>query len=247
MSETWIIIGGWFAAGLTIFMFSFLYKDNPFFKIAEHLYLGAGMGWLFQVSLYDVWIPQVWDPIMQGKLLVIVPALLGLSLVAQFFPKISWVSRYGFTFVMGYGAGLAIPAVLSTDFMSQVAGTIEPIFKIGGTFNTVSAWTSAFNAFFIFFGLICVLFYFFFSVEHKGMVKKASTVGIYFLMLYFGAVFGNTVMGRFSLLYGRFDDLYFYSSSKYFYASQIIALALVIYFIIEHFTSKKRKIQQEAK
>ena len=38
-----IILGGWVSVGLTIFLFSFLYKDNPLFKFAEHLYLGAGM------------------------------------------------------------------------------------------------------------------------------------------------------------------------------------------------------------
>ena len=49
MSDTVLIAGAWISAGLTIFLFSFLYKDNPFFKVAEHLYLGAGMGWWFQV------------------------------------------------------------------------------------------------------------------------------------------------------------------------------------------------------
>lgn len=243
MSETWMILGGWMAAGLTLCLFSFLYKDNPFFKIAEHLFLGASIGWFFQVNLFDVWIPQVWTPITQGHFLVIIPTLLGLSLVTQFFPKVSWISRFGFTFMMGYGAGMAIPVELSTNFMAQIGGTVEPIFRLGGSMDSFSAWMEAFNVFFIFFGLICVLFYFFFSVEHKGVVKKASTVGMYFLMLYFGAVFGNTVMGRFSLLFGRFDDLHIYSDAKYFYASQIIAAVLVIYFIFEHFQSKKKKAE----
>jgi len=90
------------------------------------------------------------------------------------------------------------------------------------------------------------LFYFFFSVEHKGAIKKASNIGIYFLMLYFGAIFGNTVMGRFSLLYGRFDDLYVYSGAKYFYASQIILVVLVAFFIAQHFMGKKKKVSKEA-
>ena len=242
-SPAGMILGGWLAAGLTVFMFSFLYKDNPFFKIAEHLYLGAGMGWLFQVSFFNVWMPKIWEPLCQGELLILVPALLGLSLITQFIPKISWVSRYGFTFVMGYGAGLAIPVELSTNFLAQIAGTIVPLFKIGESCFTGAALWSAFNSFFIFFGLICVLFYFFFSLESKGMVKKASGIGIYFLMLYFGAVFGNTVMGRFSLLYGRFDDLYKYSGANYLYASNIIVVGLIIFFVVSHIKGKKKKIE----
>ena len=33
-----MIIGAWVAVGLTLFIFTFLYKDNPLFKLAENLY-----------------------------------------------------------------------------------------------------------------------------------------------------------------------------------------------------------------
>jgi len=236
MSETWLIIGGWVSAGLTIFLFSFLYKDNPFFKVAEHLYLGAGMGWLFQVSVTNVWIPKIWEPVSHGDLLVIIPSIMGLSLLTQFIPKVSWISRYGFTFMMGYGSGLAIPAGLSTDFMSQIEGTIKP-------FSQLASMTpfDIFGALIVAAGTISVLFYFFFSVEHQGHLKKVSNIGIYFLMIYFGAAFGNTVMARFSLLYGRFDDIYTYSGAHYFYASQMILAAMVLYFILHWAFTKGKK------
>jgi len=236
MSETWMIAGAWIAAGLTVFLFSFLYKDNPFFKIAEHLYLGAGMGWWFQVYLYNIWKPKVWEPLMAGQWAVIIPALLGLSLVTQFIPKISWISRYGFTFMMGYGAGLAVPAGLSTDFINQIGGTIRPLSMMA----SMTPW-AIFNSLLVAFGVICVLFYFFFSVEHKGHFKKVSNIGIYFLMIYFGAAFGNTVMARFSLLYGRFDDLYTFSASKYLYATQIILAGMIIYFAIHSLMNRGKK------
>ncbi len=241
MSDTMLIAGAWLSAGLTIFLFSFLYKDNPFFKAAEHLYLGAGMGWWFQVYFYSVLQPKVWVPIMNHDWLVIIPSLLGLSLITQFIPKISWISRYGFTFLMGYGSGLVIPASLATDFMNQIGGTIQPFVHISG----MSPF-GIFNALAVAVGLICVLFYFFFSVEHKGPAKKLSNIGIYFLMIYFGAAFGNTVMARFSLLYGRFDLLYTYSQPKYFYASQILLVAIVVYFILTGFLGKKGPSEEEA-
>ena len=236
MSETWMIAGGWLAAGLTIFIFSFLYKDNPFFKIAEHLYLGAGMGWLFQVSFFGVWGPKIWEPLSKGDWVVIIPSLLGLSLLTQFIPKLTWISRYGFTFMMGYGAGLAIPAGLSTDFLHQIGGTIKPL-------SLMASMTpfAIFNSLLVAFGLITVLFYFFFSVEHKGHFKRVSNIGIYFLMVYFGAAFGNTVMARFSLLYGRFDDLYTFSSSKYLYATQLVLAGMIVYFIFHGLMTKAKK------
>ena len=38
------ILGAWMATGLTLFIFSFLYQDNPLFKLAEHLYVGVSVG-----------------------------------------------------------------------------------------------------------------------------------------------------------------------------------------------------------
>jgi hypothetical protein len=52
-------------------------------------------------------------------------------------------------------------------------------------------------------GVVTVLVYFFFSVEHTGPVGVASKIGIWFLMISFGASFGYTIMARLSLLIGR--------------------------------------------
>lgn len=236
------ILGGWLSAGLTIFLFSFLYKDNPLFKIAEHLYLGVGMGWWFIVLLYGTWIPKAYEPFMQGEYLLIIPVLLGLSLVTQFIPRISWVSRYGFTFIMGYGAGLVLPLNLATDFMAQIAGTIKPFSQLGSL-----GCGAIINAILIAIGAVCVLTYFYFSVEQKGIIKKASNVGIYFLMIYFGASFGNTVMARFSLLYGRFDMLYDFSGRSYAFGTPIIVLLTVGFFVLKHIMDKKKAEEQKNK
>ena len=59
--------------------------------------------------------------------------------------------------------------------------------------------------------LVCVLsclVYFFFSIEHKGVVGKTARLGIWFLMITFGAGFGYTVMGRIALLSERLQFLF---------------------------------------
>lgn len=236
------ILGAWVAAGLTLFIFSFLYKDNPFFKAAEHLYIGAGLAWHIQLIIYKIIKVKVWEPMKVAWAsgnwftiwMITIPTILGLSLITQFIPRISWLSRYGFTFMMGYSAGLALPAGLATDFTNQILGTIEPFANI---VNLTPG--QLINALILLIGSISVLFYFFFSIEHKGAVKKISNFGIYFLMIYFGASFGNTVMARFSLLYGRFDLLVRYSNAQYFYATNWIIVGLVIYFLLEKFVLNK--------
>ncbi|MBP7796112.1 MAG: hypothetical protein KA059_04980 [Elusimicrobiales bacterium] len=245
--ELSLVLGAWVAAGMTLFIFSFLYKDNPFYRAAEHLYVGVGMAWFIQLYTYSVIIPKVYKPLVDtikagdwvNMWLVLIPTVLGLSLITQFIPKISWISRYGFTFLMGYGAGLILPAGLATDFMNQIVGTIEPF----ANFFSLSAGAMI-NAIIILIGTLSVLFYFFFSVEHKGAIKKVSAFGVYFLMIYFGASFGNTVMARFSLLYGRFDTLVKYSKGEYFYATNWIILGLLIYFICEKIFFKAVKLKK---
>mgnify|MGYP001475138193 CR=1 FL=1 len=39
------IFGAWLAVFLTLAIFSFLYKDNPFYKLAEHLFVGISAGY----------------------------------------------------------------------------------------------------------------------------------------------------------------------------------------------------------
>ena len=56
-------------------------------------------------------------------------------------------------------------------------------------------------------GLITSLLFFFFSREHKGALGTATRLGMFFLMIGFGAGYGFTVMSRISLLIGRFQFL----------------------------------------
>ena len=56
-------------------------------------------------------------------------------------------------------------------------------------------------------GVFATLVYFFYSIEHRGTAGAISRIGVLFLMISFGAGFGNTVMARVSLLIGRFQFL----------------------------------------
>ena len=66
---------------------------------------------------------------------------------------------------------------------------------------------SSFNAILFMVGIISSMLFFFFSREHKGALGAASRLGVWFLMVSFGAGYGYTVMSRISLLIGRFQFL----------------------------------------
>jgi hypothetical protein len=75
----------------------------------------------------------------------------------------------------------------------------------GGAFL---AWWEALTRNWLFVAiLLTVMSYFFFSVPHEGKggraLGRSATLGRWFLMIAFGAMFGNTVMARISLFIGR--------------------------------------------
>jgi hypothetical protein len=232
----WVIIGGWVAAGLTLFMFSFLYRDNPFFRFGEHLYVGISIGYLITLTIYEVIIKKWWDPVFKDeKLWLMIPAILGIFVVLRIFPRLAWLSRLSFAFMMGYSAGLAIPRLITSNLLRQIEGTIQPILRVkeGVIDLSAPALLADFTTLVIFVGVFTVLIYFFFSIEHRGPLRIGSRIGIMFLMIWLGATYGNTVMGRLSLLKGRFSDLLEYGSASYYYATPfllgIIIIGLILY------------------
>ncbi|MFA6317310.1 MAG: hypothetical protein WC943_07820 [Elusimicrobiota bacterium] len=241
MNEFTIILGAWVSAGLTLCIFSFLYEDNPLFKMAEHLYIGVTIGYSVTNLVFNSMKPNIYNPIMAGNLLPLLPTILGLGFLTRFIPKISWMSRISFAFVMGYTSGLSIPTTITSQFLKQLEGTVYPLLtrKEGLLDLSRAAIGHDISVFILVAALLTVLIYFFFSVEHRGPIKAASKVGIYFIMIYLGAAFGTTVMGRFSLLYGRIFDLYTYRAERYYYATPILLVAVIFFLVVYNLKFKK--------
>ncbi len=215
------VFGAWVATGLTLLIFSFLYKDNPLFKLAEHLYVGVSVGYTI-VKAYDtVLVHLVVKPIVeQGEISLLIPVAIGMLMLTRYVPKAAWMSRYAFAFIVGMGAGLAIPRTISSFILKQVEDTIRPLLSLAGSDGVTFSMNllnpaSNLNAIIILLGVSSVLFYFFFSIEHAGVGKAVARTGIMFLMISFGAAFGYTVMARMSLLIGRLTDLIEYSDASY--------------------------------
>jgi hypothetical protein len=196
-TDPWV----WLAAFLTLCVFSFLFKDNLLYQFAEHLFVGISAGYLIAITWHNQMYPNLFEPLLfQGQFLYVIPLLFGLAYFARFIPAIGFLVRYPIAFVLGWGSGAIIPAILQRDLFKQTQGTLLVP-------DAFARWDTGLWAIIIMIGVICTLIYFFFSRERKGILKMGSQVGIVFLMLGFGASFGYTVMSRISLLIGRFQFL----------------------------------------
>ena len=194
--DPWVLIG----ALLTLMIFSFLYRDNPVYRFAEHLFVGIANGYYIALYWHNSLRPNLFEPLSQGNIIYLVPLILGLMYFARFIPKISWLVRIPIGFMIGWSSGISIPATFQALVLRQIEGTVVT----PGSFTQPieGIWSLV-----ILIGVISTLIYFYFSTEHKGFLKPASRLGIIFIMIGFGASFGYTVMARISLLIGRIQFL----------------------------------------
>lgn len=200
--------GVWITALLTLAIFSFLWRENPVFRFAEHLLVGVSAGYYVVQYVYSgVW-KKLIVPVRQdfhANWPILFGGVLGLLMLARLFRRLSWAARYPIAFYVAAGAGYFIPSILRSNVLMQMGGTLTAPAAAAAAGASPLAVLSAFI---LVAGVISTLIYFYFSIEHTGPVGAASRIGIFFLMLGFGASFGYTVMGRITLLIGRFQFLF---------------------------------------
>ena len=166
------------------------------------------------------------------RIIYMIPFILGIFMLLRLVPKLGWLARWAIAYIVGMASGLRFYGYLNSNVLIQIKAS---------AIDFTSDWGTIINALIIFIGTISGLIYFFYSTEHKGVVGRLSRIGIYFLMIKFGASFGFAVMGRISLLIGQLNYLKDYSSQEYNYATPIILVFIIICLAIWSFMGKGEK------
>jgi hypothetical protein len=205
------------AALCTLAIFSYLYRDNPFYKAAEYLFVGVASGFYLSIQFDNVLVPNLFRPVAQGSLVRVLALALGFLMFARFLPRAGWLSRWPIGVMVGAYSGLAVIGFAQGDLIEQVRSNVVPIVAPGavasfrearGVVDTVAAGLGLLTNAVLIVGVLSALYYFFFSSEHRGVGGRVARLGIYFLMISFGASYGATVMGRISLALERLHFLY---------------------------------------
>jgi len=185
---------------LTLAVLSFLYRDNPVYRMAESLLIGVSVGYFLVITWTSSLMDLLFRPLFgEGEWSLIIPMLLGLLMFTRFTRRIAWISRIPMAVLIGSGAGVAIPAMLDARTLRQMTATVTPLLSESGIFD--------FSGLVVLVGVLCTLSYFYFSREHRGLLGHSARFGTYFLMVFFGTTFGYTVMSRMSTFIGRVEFL----------------------------------------
>ncbi|MFM7052989.1 MAG: hypothetical protein ACKOYN_12795 [Planctomycetota bacterium] len=227
-------LGIWVGAFLTLAIFSFLWRDNAIYKIAESLLVGVSAGYWMVNGFWTAIVPKLLAPLAPSATravflpdlpvsgtptadfaLALVPLALGFLLLWRLAPRGGWIAVWPLAFIIGTTAGLKVISSVEADLIAQAAKAMQPLVvtpstldETGNAVGSIGAFWGTVGAIVSLAGVLSVLVYFFFSFEHKGAVGKTARVGIWFLMVTLGSAFGLTVMGRITLLSQRFEFLF---------------------------------------
>ncbi len=237
------IIGAWLVVLMTLSIFSYLYGDNIFYKSAEHIFVGVSAGYIFAITFWDQIYPNLLGRLFPEYINVgyefdisyIIPFILGIFMILRLVPNFSWLARISIAYIVGMAAGLKFYVFINSNILTQIKSS-----AINFNANNLEIV----NQVIVLIGVLSGLIYFFFSKEHDGTIGKISKLGVYFLMIKFGASFGFAVMGRISLLIGRFEELISYSSAEFNYATPIILIAMIAVLGFWSFKNNKTSLDE---
>jgi hypothetical protein len=208
--EVWII---WAAAIATLGVYGILYRENPVSRLFEHIFVGLSAGYFLAITWTQNLEAKWWTPMVSERHWTwIFAPIIGLLFYFIYSRRFLWMARL----VMGLFFGVAAGQFFREFFplyWPQVYASLKPLRahpKVGEV--TALGWGDVILHNWVFVViLLTVMSYFIFSVPHEGKagraLGKSALMGRWFLMIAFGAMFGNTVMARISLFIGRVQFL----------------------------------------
>ncbi|MCB0319905.1 MAG: hypothetical protein KDD60_03205 [Bdellovibrionales bacterium] len=206
----------------TLSIYSFLVKENRFYRLFEHLFIGIAAGYLPILTIKNFLWPQILVPLLgldiveypdgtwskeysSSYLLFLIPMAFGLLYYSIYSKRLSWLAKLVIGFSLGASGGLTFKGFFA-EMIPQLTGSFRPLFvrDAAGNFSfldTLNEWIFLIT-------LISVMYYFFFTFKRTSEGgHSTSTLGRWLMMVCFGAFFGSTVMARMALLVERLQFL----------------------------------------
>jgi hypothetical protein len=207
-------------AVLTLLVFSYLLGDNPLYRLALHLFVGALVGYSFGIVVRDVLLGMVLGQWLTDPQAVLAPLVLGLLLLFKGFPRYAYVGNIAVAFLVGVGAAVALSGALLGTLIPQVGATGRAM----SLPSLLSFRAGLLDGLLIVVGTVCTLMASTFAAQkQRGLagawgqiVRLAAGIGRVFLIVALAVAFAGAVtaslsifIGRLQYLIGFFTDMWF--------------------------------------
>jgi hypothetical protein len=218
----------------TIGLYTVLYRENKFYRFWEHVFVGLVAGYSLVAIWAEILKTNWWDrmvgqqaadgnPAQPGYWLYVLLLPIGLMGYTIFSRKHNWISRIPIGIILGLYSGQQFLA-WQNRYLPQVADSARPVLPTPGAgffkpdvaslpparaaeINAQVSGSQALSNLIFVITLLSVVSYFLFSFDVRNKaLARVTGLGRWLLMIGFGAIFGSTVMMRFTLL---IDRMYF--------------------------------------
>jgi hypothetical protein len=218
------LVIGIFSFLLTLMVFSYLIGDNPVFRVAVYIFIGAAAGYAAAVVWWQVLWARMMIPLLQGgfyeRAIALVALLLGILLFMKFTVRTSRLGAVPMAILVGVGAALAVGGAVVGTILPQTQAVINE-FKITG--NGFVFIERLIFALLLVMGTISTLVYFHYGAKatpegprRPWLVKALAWVGQIFIAITFGVLFAGVFSASLTALIDRVRSLLEFTSKILF-------------------------------
>ena len=205
---------------LTVMIFSYIFGDNPLFRLAAYLFIGVTAGYVAITVITQVLVPQLWLPLASGSLLerliALVPLILSLILLLKVYPPFARYANIPMAYLVGAGAAILIGGAVLGTLFPQTIGTVNLFDLRAAATNQISPITQFVNALLILVGVVTTLFFFYFGAKNNPnqpprrsqIVEGLARVGQVFIGITLGALFAGVFSSALTALIERVSSIW---------------------------------------
>jgi hypothetical protein len=200
---------------LTLLVFSYLIGDNPLFRFAIYLFIGVSSGYAATAVWHNVLMPRLFSRLgdLNQLILLIVPLVLGISLLAKLSPRIAWLGNFAMAVLVGVGAATAVGGALIGTLLPQAEAAMNmfsPTAPGGGNF-----FARLFQGGVMLIGTVLTLASFHFTmgraadgaVRRNRILDGVAWAGRLFMAITLGALFAGVYMAALTAMIERLSAL----------------------------------------
>jgi len=198
-------------AGLSLLVLTYLILgDNPLYRLALHLFIGALVGYSFGNVI--VFLRNVLLIRLPGDYILAVPLLMGLWLfLVKSFPRLASLGNFVVAYLIGVGTAVALGGALLGTLVPQVEATARALSFDSLNLSSLGDLQLLADGLLVVVGTICTLMAFNFAAPRQGggagvwirFVGALAWIGRVFLIFAFGVAFAGALTTSLSILIGR--------------------------------------------
>lgn len=193
--EFWDALYAFIQFAMVLSVWSYLYKDNIFSRISAQIVISISTIHFFMWNLKQVYLMGVTPIFTHGRILNIIPIVLGALVYLRLSKRYSWISTYSYAVMLGLGTGAVLTTLIATSVTGLISSTVAAAFRGANAFEK-------FSGIILFIGVILSMTHWLFTIETKGVVGYAMKIGRLFLMCSIGLLYAQDVLWAQSLFVG---------------------------------------------